>query len=188
MTRGDQPTRWFRVQPIGYVWRPDAPEPDPGRSTIPGPRPRSNPASLGGRARRHRGVQPPSSSSGSTAPGRSLTDTCRRARGAAGGGTVATLLPRAGRIRSASAHRLLRRAGRTLWVSGIDAWPSRRFSISSAMRHATICDRTQPFRTGWKPSGQRTTRSEVDDGILRHHPSSTASSGSAGRSDWRWRR
>ena len=29
MTRGDQPTRWFRVQPIGYVRRPGAPEPDP---------------------------------------------------------------------------------------------------------------------------------------------------------------
>jgi tRNA (Thr-GGU) A37 N-methylase len=29
MTGGEQPSRWFRVQPIGYVRRPDAPEPDP---------------------------------------------------------------------------------------------------------------------------------------------------------------
>ncbi len=29
MTRGEQPSRWFRVQPIGYVRRPDAPKPDP---------------------------------------------------------------------------------------------------------------------------------------------------------------
>src|SRR5215211_6288833 len=29
MTRSEQPSRWFRVQPIGYVRRPDVPEPDP---------------------------------------------------------------------------------------------------------------------------------------------------------------
>ena len=29
MTRGQQPSRWFRVQPIGYVRRPGAAEPDP---------------------------------------------------------------------------------------------------------------------------------------------------------------
>jgi tRNA (Thr-GGU) A37 N-methylase len=29
MTRGELPTRWFRVQPIGYVRRPGAAEPDP---------------------------------------------------------------------------------------------------------------------------------------------------------------
>ena len=29
LTAGERSSRWFRVQPIGYVHRPDAPEPDP---------------------------------------------------------------------------------------------------------------------------------------------------------------
>ena len=29
MSKGEQPSRWFRVQPIGYVRRPGAAEPDP---------------------------------------------------------------------------------------------------------------------------------------------------------------
>jgi tRNA (adenine37-N6)-methyltransferase len=127
MTRGEQPSRWFRVQPIGYVRRPGAPEPDPEAFYDPWAEtaleilPRWEDALAGieeyshlfvivwlDRARRARKprVQVPE--------GRTELPEV---------GLFATRTPRRPNPLGVSTPRLLRRAGRTLWVSGIDAWP-----------------------------------------------------------------
>ena len=102
MTRGEQPLRWFRVQPIGYVRRPGAAEPDPEAFYDPRAEtaleilPRWEDALAGIEEYSHL--------------------------------FVIVWLDRANRARKPRTHvpegrELLRRAGRTLWVSGIDAWP-----------------------------------------------------------------
>ena len=167
MTREEQSSRWFRVQPIGYVRRPGLRSLIPRRSTIPGPRPRSR-SCLAGRTRSpaSRSTATSSSSSGSTAPAGRESRAPRCQRGAQGcrRWDCLRLVPRAVRTRSASARHDCSAA--QVAPSGSVAstpGPVPRFSISRAMRHATIYVRTQPFQTGWKLSGQRTTRSEVDE-------------------------
>jgi tRNA (adenine37-N6)-methyltransferase len=120
-------TRWFRVQTIGYVRRPGAPEPDPEAFYDPWHEtaleilPRWD-AALDGiegyshllvifwldRVRRVR---------------KAIT---RRPEGRAGMpeiGLFATRTPHRPNPLGISVPRLLRREGTTLWVTGIDAWP-----------------------------------------------------------------
>lgn len=119
--------RWFRVQPIGYVRRPDAPHPDPTAFYDPALEtaleflPRWAEALVGiedyshlvvlfwldraSRARTPRRHQP---------EGRSDLPEV---------GLFATRTPRRPNPIGMATPRLLRRAGNVLWVSGIDAWP-----------------------------------------------------------------
>jgi tRNA (adenine37-N6)-methyltransferase len=119
--------RWFRVQAIGYVERPGAPQPepeafyDPWAETALRILPRWADALAGIEEYSHLIVVV-------------WLDRARRARkarvqtpeGRAGMpqvGLFATRTPRRPNPIGISAPRLLRREGATLWVSGIDAWP-----------------------------------------------------------------
>jgi tRNA-Thr(GGU) m(6)t(6)A37 methyltransferase TsaA len=127
MREGEQPSRWFRVQPIGYVRRPYATEPDPDAFYDPSAEtaleflPRWGDALDGieeyshllvivwlDRARRARKIRP------HVPEGR---------EGLPEVGLFATRTPRRPNPLGVSAPRLLRREGNTLWVTGIDAWP-----------------------------------------------------------------
>jgi tRNA-Thr(GGU) m(6)t(6)A37 methyltransferase TsaA len=119
--------RWFRVQPIGYVQRPGAPEPDPaafydtGTETALEILPRWADALDGIEGYSHLLVM-------------FWLDRARRARKSKGRrpegreempevGLFATRTPRRPNPIGVSVPRLLRREGTTLWVTGIDAWP-----------------------------------------------------------------
>jgi tRNA (adenine37-N6)-methyltransferase len=119
--------RWFRVRPIGYVRRPDAPEPDPTAFYDPGVEtaleilPRWSDALSGIEEYSHLFVIV-------------WLDRARRARKARSHvpegreglpevGLFATRSPHRPNPLGVSAPRLLRREGDTLWVTGIDAWP-----------------------------------------------------------------
>jgi tRNA-Thr(GGU) m(6)t(6)A37 methyltransferase TsaA len=119
--------RWFRVQPIGYVRRPGAAEPDPEAFYDPWAEtaleilPRWASALDGIEEYSHLLVI-------------TWLDRVRRARTARSFppegrtelpavGLFATRTPRRPNPLGVSAPRLLRRDGGTLWVRGIDAWP-----------------------------------------------------------------
>lgn len=119
--------RWFRVQPIGYVRRPGASDPDPEAFFEPWPEtaleilPRWAPALDGIEEYSHLYVI-------------TWLDRAPRARKARARvpegrdglpevGFFATRTPRRPNPIGISAPRLLRRVEATLWVSGIDAWP-----------------------------------------------------------------
>jgi tRNA (adenine37-N6)-methyltransferase len=127
LTAEQQHQRWFRVQPIGYVRRPDVMDPDPAAYYDPWAEtaleilPRWT-AALDGieeyshlyvifwldsapRARKARTQRP---------EGRDDLPEV---------GLFATRTPRRPNPIGVSAPRLLRREENTLWVSGIDAWP-----------------------------------------------------------------
>ncbi len=127
MTGGVQPSRWFRVQPIGYVRRPDAPESDPEAFYDPWAETaleilaRWEDALAGieeyshllvivwlDRARRPRKARP------RVPEGRD---------GLPEVGLFATRTPRRPNPLGVSTPRLLRREGNRLRVTGIDAWP-----------------------------------------------------------------
>ena len=127
MTGGERPSRGFRVQPIGYVRRPGAPEPDPEAFYEPWAEtaleilPRWSDALTGIEEYSHLFVIV-------------WLDRARRARkprshvpegrdGLPEVGLFATRTPRRPNPLGVNAPRLLRRVGNTLWVSGIDAWP-----------------------------------------------------------------
>jgi tRNA (adenine37-N6)-methyltransferase len=127
MTEGEQWPRWFRVQPIGYVRRPDDPEPDPEAFYNPWAEsaldilPRWGDALTGIEEFSHLFVIV-------------WLDRARRARksrahvpegrdGLPEVGLFATRTPRRPNPLGVNAPRLLRREGNTLWVTGIDAWP-----------------------------------------------------------------
>lgn len=123
----EQTPRWFRVQPIGYVRRPGAAEPDPDAFYDPWAEtaleilPRWAAALEGIEEYSHLYVI-------------FWLDRARRARKARVQrpegradlpevGLFATRSPRRPNPIGVSAPRLLRREENTLWVSGIDAWP-----------------------------------------------------------------
>jgi len=123
----ERANRWFRVQPIGYVRRPGAPEPDPEVFYDPWEEtaleilPRWVDALAGIEEYSHLYVI-------------FWLDRVRRARkprfpvpegrdGLREVGLFATRTPRRPNPIGTSAPRLLRREGATLWVSGSDAWP-----------------------------------------------------------------
>jgi tRNA (adenine37-N6)-methyltransferase len=127
MPKLEQSARWFRVQTIGYVDRPDAPEPDPDAFYDPWLEtalrilPRWADALAGieeyshlvvlfwlNRARRARVARR------QFPEGRSELSEI---------GLFATRSPRRPNPIGISMPRLLRREETTLWVSGIDAWP-----------------------------------------------------------------
>src|SRR5688500_5943453 len=127
MTRGEQPARRFRVQPFGYARRPNAPEPVPD-------------AFYDHCADTAIDIQPPWQDALAGIEEYShlfvifWLDRARRVRKPRTHvpeghaelpevGLFATRTPRRPNLLGVSAPRLLRREGRTLWVSGIDAWP-----------------------------------------------------------------
>ena len=127
MRGGERSPRWFRVQPIGYVRRPSAAEPDPAAFYDPWAEtalevlPRWGDALTGIEEYSHLLVIV-------------WLDRARRARkarlqvpegrdGLPAVGLFATPTPRRPKPLGVSAPRLLRREGNALWVSGIDAWP-----------------------------------------------------------------
>lgn len=126
MNHGEKP-RWFRVQAIGHVQRPDAAVPDhdafydPNRETALVMLPRWEAALTGIEEYSHLIVV-------------FWLDQARRARNShtlqpegrddlPEVGLFATRTPRRPNPLGISTPRLLRREGNTLWVTGIDAWP-----------------------------------------------------------------
>ena len=126
-TESEQPTRWFRVQAIGYVRRPGVANPDPEVFYDPAAEtaldilPRWSEALSGIEAYSHLYVI-------------FWLDRARRPRtprahvpegrvGLPVVGLFATRTPRRPNPIGVAAPRLLRREGAALWVTGIDAWP-----------------------------------------------------------------
>jgi tRNA (adenine37-N6)-methyltransferase len=126
-TPGPNGPRWFRVQPIGYVRRPSAEEPDPDAFYDPALEtaleilPRWSDALAGIEGYSHLVVL-------------FWLDRVRRARTPRTGhpegraelpsvGLFATRTPRRPNPIGIATPRLLRREESTLWVTGIDAWP-----------------------------------------------------------------
>ena len=126
MSTFERRARWFRVQSIGYVERPGAPQPDPEAFYDPSLEtalqilPRWAEGLTGIEEYSHLVVL-------------FWLDRVRRARAArrqlpegrgelAAVGLFATRTPRRPNPIGISVPRLLRREGTTLWVSGIDAW------------------------------------------------------------------
>ena len=119
--------RWFRVQPIGYVQRPGAAEPDPEAFYDPWMEmaleilPRWADALAGIEEYSHLVVIVWLDRAHRVRKARSFVPEGRE--GLPEVGLFATRTPRRPNPIGISVPRLLRREGTTLWVSGIDAWP-----------------------------------------------------------------